>query len=47
MKSVTIERRPSWRSLSHQDKQQRLQDLRRQHQRQVELEMLRLQHHLR
>jgi len=47
MTPPTIERRPSWRSLSHQDKQQRLQDLRRRHQRQVEMEMLRLQHHLR
>jgi hypothetical protein len=47
MKSLAIERRQSWRSLSHQDKQQRLQELRRRHQSQVEQEILRLQQHLR
>jgi hypothetical protein len=44
MSTMTIERRGTWRSLSHQDKHARLQDLRRRQQQQVELEMLRLQH---
>lgn len=43
MKSTMIERRNAWRSLPHQDKQQRLMDMRRKHQQQVEFEMLRLQ----
>ncbi|HEU5038928.1 MAG TPA: hypothetical protein VFT70_18115 [Nocardioides sp.] len=43
MRTTLIERRHAWRSLTRQDKQQRLMDLRRQHQQQVELEMLRLQ----
>jgi hypothetical protein len=43
MKTTMIERRHAWRALSQQDKQQRLVDLRRQHQKQVEFEMLRLQ----
>ncbi len=47
MSAHAIERRHSWRSLSHQDKQQRLQELRRRHQSQVEMEILRLQQHLR
>lgn len=47
MKSIAIERRHSWRSLSHEDKQRRLQELRLRHQHQVQVEMLRLQQHLR
>jgi hypothetical protein len=47
MKSIAIERRQSWHQLSRQDKQKRLEDLRRRHQSQVEMEILRLQHHLR
>jgi hypothetical protein len=47
MKTTLIERRSAWRSLSRQDKQQRLQTMRRQHQEHVELEMLRLRHHVR
>ncbi|ABL83233.1 hypothetical protein Noca_3733 [Nocardioides sp. JS614] len=47
MKSMLAERREVWRSLTHQDKQQRLEDLRRRHQSQVELEMLRLRHQTR
>jgi hypothetical protein len=43
MKSTLIERRQAWRNLSQQDKQQRLMDLRRRHQKQVEFEILRLQ----
>ncbi|MGY2704683.1 MULTISPECIES: hypothetical protein [unclassified Nocardioides] len=43
MKTTLIERRTTWRALPPQDKQQRLMDLRRKHQRQVEFEMLRLQ----
>jgi len=40
------ERRNAWRSLSQQDKQQRLESMRRRHQSQVQYEMLRL-HHIR
>jgi hypothetical protein len=47
MNTTTIERRRAWRSLSTHDKHQRLLALRRQQQRQVELEMLRLQLHVR
>lgn len=47
MRSIATERRHSWRSLSHEDKQRRLQELRQRHQRQVQVEMLRLQQHLR
>ncbi|HEY0949497.1 hypothetical protein [Nocardioides sp.] len=47
MKSLSVERREAWRSLSRQDKQRRLQELRRRHQSQVELEMLRLRHETR
>jgi hypothetical protein len=47
VKTTIIERRTTWRSLSQQDKQSRLRDLRRRHQRQVEYEILRLQQHLR
>jgi hypothetical protein len=47
MKTTMIERRAMWRSLSNQDKQQRLQGMRRRHQSQVEYEILRLQHHTR
>ena len=43
MKTTLIERRHAWRALSQQDKQQRLVDLRRRHQEQVEFEILRLQ----
>ena len=46
MKTTSIERRHAWRSLSKQDKQQRLTEMRRRHQSQVEFEMLRL-HNLR
>jgi hypothetical protein len=41
------ERRQAWRSLSSQDKHQRLQAMRQQQQRQVQFEMLRLQSHAR
>ncbi len=44
MNSMLAERREVWRSLSRQDKQQRLEDLRRRHRSQVEVEMLRLRH---
>jgi hypothetical protein len=47
MKSTMLERRSAWRSLSHRDKQQRLQDMRRRHQGQVELEILRLRQQVR
>ena len=43
MRTTSIERRHLWQSLSRQDKQQRLQELRARHQRQVEFEILRLQ----
>ena len=43
MKTTMLERRHAWQALTRQDKQQRLMDLRRQHQEQVEFEMLRLQ----
>jgi hypothetical protein len=43
MRTTILERRREWRALSQQDKHQRLQALRRRHQQQVELEMLRLQ----
>jgi hypothetical protein len=36
------QRRNAWRSLSQQDKQERLQEMRRRHQSQVEFEILRL-----
>jgi hypothetical protein len=42
MKSTQSQRRQAWRSMSSQDKHQRLQTLRQQQQRQVEFEMLRL-----
>lgn len=44
MKTTLLERRHQWQSLSHQDKQQRLQSMRARHQRQVEFEILRLPH---
>lgn len=44
MKTTMLERRNAWRSLSAQDKQQRLQTIRRRQQRQVEFEILRLSH---
>jgi len=40
-------RRQLWRTLSNQDKHQRLQAMRQQQQRQVQFEMLRLQNHVR
>lgn len=43
MKTTSIERRHAWRTLSKQDKQERLQAMRRRHQSQVEFEILRLQ----
>lgn len=43
MKTTLLERRSQWQSLSHQDKQQRLQSMRTRHQRQVQFEILRLQ----
>jgi hypothetical protein len=45
--STTQNRRQMWRSMSTQDKHQRLQAMRQQQQRQVQFEMLRLQSHLR
>jgi hypothetical protein len=47
MRSQHHERRQAWRSLSSQDKHQRLQAMRQQQQRQVEFEMLRLHSHVR
>lgn len=47
MKTMSYERRQAWRTLSIQDKHERLQALRAQQQRQVEFEMLRLQVHTR
>ncbi len=47
MKTALTERRSSWRAMTTQDKHQRLQAMRRQQQRQVEFEMLRLQAHVR
>jgi hypothetical protein len=47
MNAQRADRRTAWHRLSRQDKHQRLQDLRRRQQRQVEFEMLRLQHHVR
>ena len=47
MKTLPRERRQAWRSLSSQDKHQRLQAMRQQQQRQVQFEMLRLQSHVR
>ena len=46
MNANTRSKRNAWRSLSKQDKQERLQEMRRRHQSQVEFEMLRL-HNLR
>ena len=42
MTSTDIQRRNAWRQLSKQDKQSRLQEMRRRHQSQVEFEILRL-----
>jgi hypothetical protein len=47
MGTTIVARRSRWRSLSQQDKQHRLDDMRRRHRSQVEYEILRLQHHLR
>jgi hypothetical protein len=47
MNALHTQRRQRWNTLSPQDKQQRLEELRRRHQRHVELEMLRLRLHLR
>lgn len=46
MRTMPSERRQAWRSLSSQDKHQRLQAMRQQQQHQVEFEMLRLQSHV-
>ena len=43
MTTTDIQRRNTWRQLSKQDKQSRLQEMRRRHQSQVEFEILRLQ----
>ena len=40
-------RRETWRTMTHQDKHQLLQQMRQRQQRQVELEMLRLPLHTR
>jgi len=42
MKTLHNERRLAWRTMSSQDKHQRLEAMREQQQRQVEFEMLRL-----
>ena len=47
MKTIQRERRQAWRSLSSQDKHERLRSMRQQQQRQVQFEMLRLQNHVR
>ena len=47
MNHTHIERRDTWRALSRQDKQARLRELRRRHEEQVQLEMLRLRPQLR
>ncbi len=41
------ERRSTWRSLSQQDKQERLESMRRRQQSQVQFEILRLRNHIR
>ena len=47
VQTIRNERRQTWRSLSNQDKHQRLQAMRQQQHRQVQFEMLRLQNHVR
>ncbi|QWF23393.1 hypothetical protein KM427_06625 [Nocardioides sp. LMS-CY] len=47
MSTLQLNRRQAWRTMSIQDKHQRLQALRQRQQRQVEFEMLRLQAHVR
>ncbi len=47
MKTQLLERRRAWRSMSHQDKHERLQDMRRRQQSEVAFEMLRLHVHTR
>jgi hypothetical protein len=47
MRTNIHERRTTWRSLSRQDKQERLESMRRRQQSQVQIEMLRLHHHIR
>jgi hypothetical protein len=47
MKTLHDDRRQAWRSLSSQDKHQRLQAMRQQQQLQVQFEMLRLQSQVR
>ena len=47
MSTKTQERRTTWRSLSAQDKQERLDSMRRRQQSQVQFEMLRLRNHIR
>lgn len=47
MKTLIDRRRENWRSLTSQDKQQRLQTMRQRQQRHVEFEMLRLHAHVR
>ena len=47
MTANSTQRRHLWRSMSHQEKHERLQTMRRQQQQQVQFEMLRLQAHVR
>jgi hypothetical protein len=47
MRNQMIERRQAWRALSSQDKQERLQAVRQQQQRQIQFEMLRMSAHAR
>lgn len=47
MRFVAAERRSAWHALSTRDKHRRLLALRQRQQREVELEMLRLQAHVR
>jgi hypothetical protein len=47
MSTKIQERRTTWRSLSQQDKQERLDSMRRRQLSEVQFEMLRLHHHIR
>ncbi|WP_155992867.1 hypothetical protein [Nocardioides sp. URHA0020] len=47
MKTIQLQRRRAWRSMSSVDKHHRLQAMRAQQQRDVQFEMLRLTTHLR
>jgi len=47
MSTIHKQRRQQWRTMSSQDKHQRLQAMRERQQRQVEFEMLRLYPHAR